>query len=428
MSKKRGSKKGSLDDDYDDVDFFISWKYQLLSIILHICTIVALCFFFKSNLQFFSDKMFESLKEGKTQSQLNASDAMLLRKRYTELVTLDGLPIDYMYLSSTDKTKYCIGDIVDTDFANFQILDVRYENLDEYFNRAYITMLVENKGMYGGIKLTENTSVIASNSPKIVANITNTVGSMGLNISKEYTSNLINKGTTEIIVGSLKIKKDKEIESLLIGFDKSVKTYKQVNCKLKLKEMNRGNMLVENFTRYEEIGVIRANGDDTVYLENGISIQVLGKYYRSETSEFGIKPYKDKIDIGVEVKITNNSEERIPIAERFNFVLVDSNGYMHDEVVYPSVLNIINNTYDRPVLKQDESIIGYINFEGYDDINHRLLISERKTIIPHEGIPIYGASTERQDSSYMVAIKLPEYGWTSDKVPDIEKSILKKRK
>lgn len=425
MRGNKSKKMVKYEDDYDDVDFFFSWKHMLFSLLLHGIALTLIYIVFVNNIHTFSDKASSSLEEGKVLSQLNVSenDRLLLRRRYEDLVTLDGVEIDRLYLPTYSNTRYCVGDIVDTAFADFQILDVRYEDLDEYYNRAYITMSIENKGMYGGIRLTENTSTIASNSPKIVANVTNRVGGLGLTLSKDYTSTLINKGSTVMVVGTLKIRKSETIESLLIGFDKDVNTHRQVDCTLKLKELNRGTMLIENFNKYEETGVIRATADDVVYLENGVSIQVLGKYYRSDESKFSIKPYKDKIDIGVEVKITNNSDKRIPIAERFNFVLVDSNGYMHDEVIYPKVLNMINNTYDRPILDKDESLIGYINFEAYDDMNHRLLISERKQIVPYEDMPIYNASTERQDSPYMVAIKLPEYGWSSDKVVDIENSL-----
>lgn len=425
-----GSEQEDFADTYEELD--LTWRNFFISGLIYLVFSVILVILSYTMYNLYLEDVLISIDsvlsgtENSYENYINNKDKTLLVNRKESLEMYNNSGMTPEMLSTDYKVKYCIGDMIESDYANFQVISVGTIEEKENTDIIEIVMLVENTKMTGGIVLTDNTNVLTNNSPNILVLGNKSLDSKGLTLSNKEVNKVIPINGIYTLRGNVEVKKGEKLRTMLIRFNKDANSFIQVD--LRLANNTFDSKVVGDKLKYtvEGNGIIRAESGDTIHLDNGVSIQVLGKYYRNPNSTYKVKPKNDTIDIGVEVKFTNNSDSRIPIAERYNFTLLDSTGSLYNETIDKNVWNLINNTMDRPVLDVGDSITGFINFEAYDDTNHVLLISEVRHFTNLDKSPVYNSGRTREDTPYLVCVKLPKYGSydTPDIALEVEDNIL----
>lgn len=293
--------------------------------------------------------------------------------------------------------EYCIGDVIETDIAKLQVISCYKSGETEMSDVYTIDFILSNIGMYSGLTMNENTGVFDNNSPVITINTLDKVFvSKPLELDDKSFNTVINRGSTQAFSGKVHVDKGDRPSHLT---SKCGKKYNQINTVSLNYEVKELEPMLEYIKPYTDEGVFKANCHE-IFNIDGITFNVEGRYYRNPDSTYhrDVRGECNK-DIAVFLEMTNNAGERKPLAEMFDFILVDSKGRMYKESIYSDVENQINNTVWRPVVVAGEKINGVLNFEAHEDF-HKLLIKRR---VEESG------KSERVDEDFIVAVNLNKY-------------------
>lgn len=382
-------------DDFSLLRYFIG---SFLSYVLaFIITFIIFVIFFRGTLTDLKN-IVEDLRSLDNNVAINSTlrdDKVLLGTRSD----IDFLLKDIKYQPSEidSNLEYCIGDVIETDIAKFQVTSCYKSGETEMSDVYTIDFILSNIGMYSGLTMNENTGIFDNNSPVITINTLDKVFvSKPLELDDNSFNTVINRGSTQAFSSKVHVGKGDRPSNLTLKCGKKYNQINTVSLNYAVKELEP---MLEYIKPYTDEGVFKANCNE-IFNIDGITFKVEGRYYRNPDSTYHreVRGEGNK-DIGVFLEMTNNTGDRRPLAEMFDFILVDSKGRMYKESIYSDVENQINNTVWRPVVVAGESISGVLNFEAPEDF-HKLLIKRR--------VEEWGKS-ERIDEDFVVVVNLNKY-------------------
>ena len=393
--KTKFNNNNNSDDNYFSVSRYLIFLFLPYLIVLTL--LVVLSVLFKDDIIELKDKIESIYSESESNSNF-----VFLNYKNTNMLTLDERD-DVEILSNNsiinDKLNYCIGDIIDTGIAEFQVIGCYKSDETDSTDVYNIEFILYNKSMYGGITMYENTGKVRNNSPTITVSDNNSNVSKPLNLSTEDSSfnTVISRGNASRFVGKFHVAKGDEPKELIFRFGENYSDIRTVSLNHVIKDL-RKNIITTDGNNVDFSGVFKAECKDEFNID-ALTFKVDGKYYRSEDSNYNreVRGNSDNEDIAVFLTITNNTSDKINLAEMFDFILYDSdNNTMYRESIYEDVNNQINNTNWNHVLDLGESYTGVINFEAPKG-SHSLLI--RKHIEPYN-------NDSRLDNDFIAVINL----------------------